>query len=134
LPVPHFLAVLGIFPLVEVAWCDGSISPEERRAVLDAAADLGVAKDSPTHQLLDRWLEHRPAENAVDLWADYTRAICATLDPGMVAKVKDGVMGRAKKIAMAAGGILGFGNRISPVEQDCLDDLAKAFEPAATKS
>ena len=51
---PNFLAVLGIFPLVEVAWCDGEVSGEERRAILQGVAEMGVTDGSPSHQLLDR--------------------------------------------------------------------------------
>ncbi len=133
LGAPQFLAVLGIFPLVEVAWCDGNVSAQERKAVLTAAADMGLPVDSPSHKLLDRWLETRPVENAVSLWTDYVQAVCGTLKPETVAKLKRGVMGRAKKIAQATGGILGVGNKISATEQACLDRLAKAFEKSADR-
>jgi hypothetical protein len=131
LPASHFLAVLGIFPLVEVAWCDRTVSAQERKAVLAAAADMGVPIDSPAHRLLDRWLESRPSETALSLWTDYVKAVCATLKPETVAKLKDGVMERAKQIALAAGGVLGMGNKISTAERACLDRLAAAFETAA---
>jgi hypothetical protein len=133
LGAPQFLAVLGLFPLVEVAWCDGQVAAKEREAILAAAADMGLPVDSPSHKLLDRWLETRPAENALSLWSEYVQAVGATLKPETVAKLKRGVMGRAKKIAQAAGGILGMGNKISATEQACLDRLAKAFEPPAER-
>jgi hypothetical protein len=128
LSTPNVLAVLGIFPLVEIAWCDGQVSPEERRAVLAAAADMGVPVNSPSHQLLDRWLEQRPAEGALPLWTDYVHALCGTLEPALVDKLRDGVIGRAKKVARAAGGYLGLGNTVSAAEQTCLTRLASAFE------
>lgn len=125
---PQFLAVLGIFPMVEVAWCDGHVSPEERGAILRGVAEMGVPEGSPSHQLLDRWLQTRPADKARSLWANYVQAMNATLNPDSVAALKDGVIGRAKKVAEAAGGILGLGSRISNVEQECLEELAKAFD------
>ena len=134
LPAPHFLAVLGIFPLVAVAWCDGEIAAAERRAVLTAACDMGVPDDSPSRELLDRWLATRPAELAIELWSDYVQAVCRTLQPETVAKLKKGVMGRAQKVAAAAGGILGVGNKVSATEQACLDHLAKAFDLAPPES
>src|SRR5262245_31534581 len=36
------LAAVTLAPLVEVAWCDGNVSPEERDAILNAAADQGI--------------------------------------------------------------------------------------------
>jgi hypothetical protein len=131
LSAPHFLAVLGIFPLVAVAWCDREVAAAERKAILAAMHEMGAEAGSPSHQLLDRWLETRPADNAEELWRDYTRAVCQTLDPETVAKLKKSVMGRARKIALAAGGILGIGYKISTEEQACLDRLSAAFEPAA---
>ncbi len=129
LSLPQFLAVLGIFPLVEVAWCDRHISAEERQAILAAAAELGVVVDSPSYRLLDRWLESRPSDDAISLWTDYVRAVCATLEPKTIATLKKSVMGRAQQIAQAAGGIFGMGNKISPEERACLERLALAFQP-----
>ena len=128
LPVPQFLAVLGIFPLVAVAWSDGDVSAAERKAVLAAAHDLGVATGSPSHNLLDRWLEARPSEGAIELWSKYVQAVCQTLKTDTVATLKSAVIGRAEKIALAAGGVLGFGNKISAAEQACLDQLSLAFD------
>lgn len=124
---PQFLAVLGIFPMVEVAWCDGDVSANERAAIINAAQEMGIEEKSPSHQLLKRWLETKPADNAFSLWADYAKAICATLTPDTVGKLKTGVMGRARKIAEAAGGILGFGKKISPAEEACLEKLENVF-------
>lgn len=123
----HFLAALGIFPLVAVAWCDGEMNEEERKAVLTAAHNLGVSHGSPSHQLLERWLQSCPADNAIQLWSNYVHAICKTLEPETVAKLKQGVIGRAEGVALAAGGFLGLGNKISAKEQACLDELAMAF-------
>ncbi len=127
LEAPQLLAVLGLFPLAEMAWCDGNVTPEERRAVLSAAAEMGVSVESPPHQLLDRWLETRPLAAAESLWVDYVSAICQTLKPATVAKLKDNVMDRARRVAEASGGILGMGNKVSAAEQACLHQLAQAF-------
>lgn len=131
LDVPQFLAVLGIFPLVEVAWCDRKIPDREREAILAAAHDIGVCDDTPCYELLGRWLEHPPHEDALKLWTDYVQAVCATLEPETVETLKQGVIDRAKKIAEAAGGIFGMGNKISAAEEACLTRLEDAFCPPA---
>jgi hypothetical protein len=128
---PQFLAILGIYPMVAVAWCDHKLSPEERRAILAAAHEMGVTEGSTSHQLLARWLESQPPDNVMKLWSDYVQSVCATLDPKTVAKLKSSVIGRATKVAAAAGGVLGLGNKISAAEQQCLDRLAEAFVPPA---
>lgn len=122
------LAAMALLPMVEVAWCDGEVSAKEREAILKAAVEMEITADSPAYQFLKGWLEHRPALGAVVAWKDYVRAICSTLEPATVFKLKQGVMGRAEKVARAAGGILGLGNKVSAAEQTCLDDLAKAFD------
>ena len=40
----------------------------------------------------------------------------------------DEIIGGAKRVAEAAGGILGFGNRISREEQAVIDELERAFD------
>jgi hypothetical protein len=124
---PQFLAILGIFPMVEIAWCDKEVSPDERRAILAAAHEMGVERESTCHKLLERWLESRPAEEVSSLWSNYVRAVCAALEPGTVLTLKEGILGRAKKVAAAAGGFLGLGYKISDTERACMDRLAEAF-------
>src|SRR5947209_2087047 len=46
------LAAVGIVPMVEVAWCDGTVAPEEREAVLNAAVAQGIHPDSAAYDLL----------------------------------------------------------------------------------
>ena len=122
------LAAMALFPLVEVAWCDGDVSASEREAILKGAVEVEIAPDSIAYQVLKGWLENKPALGAIVAWKDYVRAICATLEPATVFALKQRVIGRAEKVAQAAGGILGLGNKVSAAEQKCLDDLAKAFD------
>ena len=41
--------------------------------------------------------------------------------------LKEDLLGRARAVAEAAGGLLGFGNKVSKSEQAVLDDLEEAF-------
>lgn len=122
------LAAMALLPLVEVAWCDGDVAEREKNAILKAADDMGIGADSQAYRLLASWLEKRPSADALAKWKDYVAAICATLNKETVLKLKQGVIGRTDSIAKAAGGILGMGNKISSVEQEKLDELAKAFD------
>lgn len=123
------LTIMALLPMVEVAWCDGEVSPPERDAILKAAVAMGVTHDSPPYELLKNWLESKPKAGAVVAWKNYVRALLATLEPETVFKLRKGVLERAETVAKAAGGILGLGNKISAKEQECIDDLAKAFDP-----
>jgi hypothetical protein len=121
------LTAMALLPLVEVAWCDGEVEPQELDAILRAASEFEMEPDSTVYKLLQSWLQQRPTPESMAAWKNYVRAICATLEPATVAKLKEGVIGRAEKIAKAAGGILGFGSKISASEQACLDELAGSF-------
>jgi hypothetical protein len=122
------LAAMALLPMVQVAWCDGDVSSQERDAILKAAVEMEITADSPVYKVLKGWLENKPALGALVAWKNYVRAICATLEPITIFKLKQAVIGRAEKVASAAGGILGLGNKVSAAERACLDDLAKAFD------
>jgi len=121
------LTAMALLPLVEVAWCDGDVSAEEHRAIMKATAEFQMESDSAVSKLLQSWLQRRPTPESLAAWKNYVKAICATVEPETMAKLKQGVIGRAEKIAKAAGGILGFGSKVSATEQACLDELAKSF-------
>ena len=119
---------LVLFPLVRVAWADGSVSEVERDAVLRAAADQGIAVDTANYRLLQGWLEDCPDAALQEAWQNYARALARELDSTSLAKVRGSMLKRARQVADAAGGFLGLGNRISKNEELALLDLAHAFD------
>lgn len=123
---PQTLAALSVIPLVEVAWADGAVAPEEREAVLKAAIESGIPKDGPGYRQLENWLTTRPDETLLAAWKDYLAALAEKLGAQDYRSVGDKLIANAKGVARAAGGYLGFGS-ISPSEQKVLDQLAAAF-------
>jgi hypothetical protein len=121
------LAAVALIPLIEVAWCDGSVSPDERDAVLNAAAARGIAADSASHDALRQWLEERPDPRIVAAWKDYVHEMAKVMPKDTVAELKRTLMDRARQVAAAAGGFLGLAT-ISKHEQAKLDELAKAWD------
>lgn len=121
------LTAMALLPLAEVAWCDGEVTVEEHHAILRAASEYQIDSESVMYKLLQSWLKQRPSPESLAAWKNYVKALCATLEPQTIAKMKEGVVGRAEKIARAAGGFLGFGSKISAQEQECLDCLAECF-------
>ncbi len=121
------IAAMALLPLVEVAWCDGDVSAKEKAAVLKAAIQMGIAEDSPMYQFLQNWLDARPSRAAVAAWKAYVKVFKATVEPAMAIKIQKAIMGRAEKVAEAAGGFLGL-STVSAAEHACLDDLEKAFD------
>jgi hypothetical protein len=121
-------AAVSLVPLVEVAWADGKIDDRERRAVLTAAEANGLLPGSPSYELLESWLARRPDARLLAVWGEYIVDLCANLGGGEKAAVKEKVIGRARDVALAAGGFLGLGSKISAEEEVILSELEKAFE------
>lgn len=123
----HLLMVVGLFPLVQIAWSDHHLADAERALVLKFAEELGVKQGSASQELLSHWLERKPPENASQLWSDYVQALCGTLKPETVATLKSAIFGRVRKVASAEGGMFGFGRPISATEKACIADMETAF-------
>jgi hypothetical protein len=112
--------------MVEVAWADGEIQDEERRAILRAAAERGIAPGSINHQLLDNWLRRQPTPVLIEAWKHYARALLGQLGPEEQRVMRERTIGSARAVAEAAGGFLGLGS-ISAVEKATLQDLESAL-------
>ena len=121
---PETVAALSIVPLVEVAWADGAIDAKERRAVLERA---GVPHDSTAGALLATWLDRRPDPKLLIAWTHLVQAMSEQLGPDEVARLKTGLLERARAVAGATGGMLGVGSKISSAEAAMLAKLEAAF-------
>ena len=124
---PETLAAIALVPLVAVAWADGSIDAKERAAVLRAAGEAGLKPGASGYSMLEKWLETAPPAALVDSWKGYVGAITAGMDHASRRALQGPIMDRARTVALAAGGFLGIGMRISDVEEKVLGDLAGAF-------
>ena len=121
------VAALSLIPLIEVAWADGRMEVRERQAILTGAQTAGLAIGSASYQLLEGWLDQRPAPALFTAWQAYVKALVATLDADAREALKVELLGRARTVADAAGGVLGLGNRISRAEQARLTALEQTF-------
>jgi len=124
---PETVAALSIVPLVEVAWADGSLDTKERRAILDRARDSGIAPGSTEHTLLEVWLDRRPEPKLLTAWTHMVQGMAEQLGPDGTARLKAGLLERARAVAAASGGVLGLGSKISSAEAAMLAQLEGAF-------
>jgi tellurite resistance protein len=124
------LAALTLVPMVLVAWADGTISPEERRALLSAAAKAGMVAGSPGLELLEAWLHVRPAPALFQAWKDYVHALSRTLGPAERLTLETSVLAQSRAVAEAAGSFLGLTSGISAAEKALLQELAQTFHTA----
>jgi hypothetical protein len=121
------LLALGLVPLIAVAWADGDLDDKERRAIVASLDAAGIVAHSPAGQLVQSWLSHPPPASMLEAWSSYTSALAAELSPTERNNLRESVLGRARAVAEAAGGFLGFGNRLSQAEAELLQKLAKGF-------
>ena len=120
------MTAVTLIPLVEVAWCDGSVSPEERDAVLNAASRAGIHPDSAPYGLLREWLKNKPDSHIIEAWRDYVSEMAQLMPAENLAEMKRNMIDRCTRVAEAAGGFLGL-NTISKHERAKIDELAQAW-------
>ena len=125
---PEELTAFSLVPLVVVGWADGHLHDKERRAILAAAAEAGIDAESAPYRLLARWLEQQPPDTLVTAWRSYVSALCGSLSPEARQELQRDVVGRARRVAEAAGGLLGLGSKVSVREERALQDIESAFE------
>jgi hypothetical protein len=123
---PEIVGALAVIPLAEVAWADGSLDNEERRAVLARAEQSGITPGSTSHDLLSSWLARRPDAKLLSAWKHMVQGLCEHMAPGQVADLRRGLIERARAIAKASGGVFGVG-AVSAAEADMIAQLEAAF-------
>jgi len=122
------LAALTLIPLIEVAWADGKMDAKEREAILSGAESTGIERESPSHGLLRIWIEDPPAPDLVDAWSEFIGILCREFSGEQRAHLERNILGRARRVAEAAGGFLGLGPKVSKQESAVLESLASAFQ------
>ena len=120
------IAALSLVPLVAVAWADGEIQDDEREAIMQGAAGKGLEKGTPGYDVLSGWLAKRPDDGLLDAWEGYIKALSSQLNDEQSKLLKSQIVGFAKMVATAAGGILGFG-KVSAKEEAVLARIEAAF-------
>lgn len=120
------IAALSLVPLVSVAWADGEIQENERVAILQGAHGKGLEEGTPGYDLLQTWLKKKPSDELFAAWESYIKALASQLNDEQNRLLKNQIVGFAKMVATAAGGILGFG-KVSATEEAVLAKIEAAF-------
>ena len=121
------LAALGLVPLVWVAWADGEVAAEERDRIVAMAQAAGIEPHNGRYPLLEHWLKRRPGPEVVAAWQDSIKQLRETMAGEDFETLRREILERAGDVARASGGLLGFGEKISPTEQAVLAELQHAF-------
>jgi hypothetical protein len=91
------------------------------------AQAAGIEPQNGRYPLLEHWLKRRPAPEMVAAWRDYIKQLRERMAAADLETLRREILDRAGKVARASGGLLGFGERVSPAEQAVLTQLEQAF-------
>lgn len=122
------LAALGLVPLVLVAWADGEVAAKERDQIVAMAQAASIEPQNSRYPLLEHWLKRRPAPELVAAWRDYIEQLRERMAAEDLETLRRDILDRAFQVARASGGLLGFGERVSPAERAVLAELEQAFD------
>ncbi len=122
----ELIPVLRLFPLFAVAWSDGRLDPPEVDKLLSEAEAAGITEPSSAHELIKSWIRNKPDGDFEESWKIYARSLSAELGERVTNAIRDSLLRRARTVAEASGGLLGFG-AVSRCEQRTLDALGEAF-------
>lgn len=123
---PDTVGLLPLVPILQVAWAEGGVSPEERGLIVEVARARGIADGSPADRQLAAWMTEKPGP---DVFNRATRLIGAMLsahsnEPG--AMTAEDLVKYAERIAAASGGIFGLA-RVSKEERAAIAQIEVAL-------
>lgn len=126
--------VLHLFPLVAVAWADGSVSEKERERILAAAGAHGIKEGTDAYGKLKEWLENRPDEITVSRTLRIIRDLMRFGAGAKHRRSAGDILALCEQVADASGGILGMVGRVSREERAVLRQVAEEFAAAHRKA
>ena len=120
---PDTVRLLPFVPLIQVAWAEGGVSPQERKLIVDLARSRGVTEGSPADLELARWLSTRPSDAMFARATRLVRALLAAGTPSAGVLTGDDLVNYCESIAAASGGLFGI-KSISTEERAILAKIA----------
>ncbi len=117
------LQVFDLMPLVHVAWADGSVSRQERTAILDIVRARGIAHGSDGYLLIETLLEQRPSNEFLEQSLGILKDVVGSARAENIVEL-------CLQVANASGGFMNIGN-VSGQERRQIEAIAEKLGPAA---
>jgi hypothetical protein len=125
---PQTVLAVVLVPLVFVAWADGKLEDKEREAILAASRDRGVAAEQTARRLLASALEHPPDPKLLVRWKSFAKRLWGRFTADERWQMRKHVLGSAREVAEAAGGMLGLTSKISTAERKVLEEMERVLD------
>jgi hypothetical protein len=121
------VADIFMAPLVEVAWADGRLDAHEATMLLAVGERAGLDHERVSARVIEP--RNASASTQPDLlgWKAYIHMLSKVVDGQAIASHAGAVLGQARSVARAGGGLLGLGEQVSIREQQVLEDLERTF-------
>jgi hypothetical protein len=118
-------AAFLLLPLVEVAWAEGNVTPQERDVILKIARERGVEDGSPAHAKLLEWLGNRPSDALFEVSEASIKVGLSLLPDAERAERIKTIVAQCRRVAAASGGsglarLLGLSHAVSQQEETVL--------------
>ncbi|MFH1572679.1 MAG: hypothetical protein ABIG68_01780 [Acidobacteriota bacterium] len=131
------VCILHLFPLVAVAWADGQVTQAECAQIVEAACASGISDGSPANDKLQQWLTRKPDPAYTAHTLQIMRDILQFRPGNQREDYRANMEKLCEEVAMASGGFLGLGSKISAEERAVLDlvsgELTSRHKTAAEK-
>lgn len=118
---------LFVAPLVQVAWAGGSVTKQERDAVLRLARARGIEAKSPAYSQILEWLETRPSDELFDTAVEVVKSGFSVLPLAEREERIKRVVNACREVAEASGSeiarLIGLGDGVSRDEASTLDAI-----------
>jgi uncharacterized protein YaaQ len=121
----HFIWV----PLILVAWADGNAGKLEKEAIASILASKGIPQETISRVIAHDWFCRKPTEELWEIWAEFSAATSASLDPSMYNELTDEITRLCRLVADASGGFIGLG-KTSATENDAIDRVIRTLQDA----
>ncbi len=116
------VALVGLLPLVQVAWADGAVQPAERAQIYERARELPDL-DAHALRVLESWLTFKPGAAFFARGHDVLRELAVR---GRADRLD--VVEACAAVASASGGLFGVIGAVSGEERSAIADIARALE------
>jgi DnaJ-domain-containing protein 1 len=127
------VTILHLVPLVQVAWSDGGVTEAERAKLHEVAALRGATPGTPGYLMLEKLLDTRPSDRALDVCWRVIRAMFSAWPEEKRRAFEVSLPAYAAEVASVSGGLLGF-RAISAEERTALQRAAREIAEAHTEA